>query len=305
MSTRTVKLGTRSSPLALAQAAMARDAIQAAATEAIDVQIVHVTTQGDKDLRPLQEIGQRGLFASELERALLDGTIDVAVHSYKDLPLEATAGLAIVACLEREDPRDVLCATTATSLDDLPHGATVATGSARRVALLANLRDDIVILPIRGNVQTRLQRAREAGADATLLAAAGLLRLGLADEINAFLSCKSFVPEPAQGTIALQTAADCNLPVDWTKVDHPASTRRAEIERRIALQIGGGCMSPMGVHLGKRGTLHLFASHTDGSGAVWHSLEGLADVPLDAAVEQAVGFAREAGILQIVEHSRA
>lgn len=247
-----LRLGTRRSPLALHQASLARDAIRRV-DPALDVELVEITSDGDRDPRELREINDRGIFASELERQLRDGRIDAAVHSSKDLALDDPADLALVAWLPRADPRDALVAASAPFLE-LPGGSTVATGSARRVASLLTLRSDVASRPIRGNVTTRIERARERGDAGLVLAMAGLVRLGLADDPE--LSVRPFavedvVPEAGQGAVVVQAAARtcARSGLEWARVDEPATRRAAQLERSLARRLGGGCMRPVGVHV--------------------------------------------------------
>lgn len=249
-----LRLGTRASPLALAQAHAARDAICAACPD-IDIELVEVTTRGDVDQRDLASIGERGLFVAELERALLDGDVDVAVHSAKDLRLDPPGELELAAFLPRDDARDVLCAAAAgpiTGLDSLRPAARVATGSARRSALLRTVRPDVEAVPIRGNVSTRLERARERGDDALILAAAGLRRLGLdIAGLGAMLPVDAFVPDAGQGAVVVQARSDLRerLGVDLSGVDHAGTRWSVEVERAVAVRLGGGCARPVGVHV--------------------------------------------------------
>jgi hydroxymethylbilane synthase len=183
-----IRIGTRGSPLALVQARMVRDALAAGHADlrgADDIQIVPIKTTGDAvQDRKLMEIGGKGLFTKEIEEALLDGRIDCAVHSMKDMPTWLPDGLTIGAMLAREDARDALFARTGPGIDELPRGATVGTASLRRQAQLLSLRPDLQVVPLRGNVETRLRKLAAGEADATLLAVAGLKRLGLLDKAS-------------------------------------------------------------------------------------------------------------------------
>lgn len=257
-----LRLGTRRSPLALHQANLARDAIQRI-EPGLAVELVEITSDGDRDPRELREINDRGIFASELERQLRDGRIDAAVHSSKDLALDDPADLALVAWLPRADPRDALVAAPAGFME-LPAGATVATGSARRVASLLTLRGDVASRPIRGNVTTRIERARERGDSGLVLAMAGLVRLGLADDPE--LSVRPFavedvVPEAGQGAVVIQASARrcARTGLEWARLDDTATRRAAQLERSLARRLGGGCMRPVGVHVQlDAGRLHGF-----------------------------------------------
>lgn len=243
-----LRLGTRASPLALRQTELVVEALRRFAPE-LSVEVVPMTTLGDRDLRPLRELGDRGVFAKDLEQALLNGGLDAVVHSCKDLALIDTPGLQITALLVRDEPRDALCATSgARSLGDLPQGATIGTSSVRRRAALAHLRPDLHCVDIRGNVQTRLRHAREEQLDGVVLAAAGLQRLGLDHEIAALFSVADLVPEAGQGAIAIQTRAGEALP-ELTLLNDPTTAWAVDIERQVAHGLGGGCDTPVGVHV--------------------------------------------------------
>ena len=205
-----LRLGTRGSPLALTQARMVRAALAAAHgldPERIALEVIR--TSGDRiQDRPLAEVGGKGLFTKEIEEALAAGAIDLAVHSSKDMPTVLPAGLVLSAFMEREDPRDVFISRKAKSIAELPHGATVGTASLRRQAMVKRKRPDLTIVPLRGNVETRLRKLDEGVADATLLALAGLKRLGLADAATAVLDVDEFLPAVGQGAIGIETRAD-------------------------------------------------------------------------------------------------
>jgi hydroxymethylbilane synthase len=245
----TLRLGTRRSPLALHQANLVRDAI-AAADPAVDVELVAVDSEGDTDPRELREIGERGIFASSLERDLRAGRIDAAVHSSKDLVLEPQEDLVLAAWLPRADPRDALVAAGC-DLIALPAGATLATGSARRASALRRLRGDLRAEPIRGNVATRIERARERGYAGLVLAMAGLERLAMTDDLDVrALPVGEFVPEAGQGAVVVQARAHtCERSgVEWARIDDLATRRTAQLERELARLLGGGCERPVGVH---------------------------------------------------------
>lgn len=246
----TLRLGTRRSPLALHQAHLVRDAI-AAAGPTVEVEVVAVDSEGDTDPRELREIGERGIFASSLERDLRAGRIDAAVHSSKDLVLEPQEDLVLAAWLPRADPRDALVAAGC-DLAELPEGATLATGSARRASALRRLRADLRAEPIRGNVATRIERARERGHAGLVLAMAGLERLAMTDhdlDVRA-LPVEQFVPEAGQGAVVVQARAwTCERSgFAWSSIDDLATRRAAQLERELARLLGGGCERPVGVH---------------------------------------------------------
>jgi hydroxymethylbilane synthase len=216
----TVKIGTRGSPLALAQAHEVRDRLVAAHGMAADaIEVVVISTAGDRiQDRPLAEIGGKGLFTQEIEEQLADGRIDIAVHSSKDMPTALPDGLALTAFLEREDPRDAFISGKAGSLDRLPRGAVVGSSSLRRQALIKKLRPDIEVVGFRGNVQTRLRKLSEGVADATLLANAGLRRLGMADIITDLMDVAAFPPAPGQGAICIEGGRVTRAPMrSWNR----------------------------------------------------------------------------------------
>jgi hydroxymethylbilane synthase len=231
------RLGTRASRLALAQAAIVADRLDGA-------EIVPISTAGDRrrDLRFADIAGGRGVFTRDIEAALRDGAVDVAVHSAKDLTGELPDDLAIGAYLARDDPRDAVCGPFA-SLDDVPAGARIGTSSARRQGLLRELRPDLVAVPLRGNVDTRLRKLDAGDADAIVLAAAGLARLGLADRIAFLLDPAVFVPEAGQGALAAQVRAG----EEWrvAALDDARTRREVEAERERVAALGGGCTAPV------------------------------------------------------------
>src|SRR6185503_19446675 len=205
-STALLRIGTRGSPLALVQARAVRTRLAAAlgaSEEAIE--LVVIRTSGDRiQDRPLAEVGGKGLFTKEIEEALLDGRVDLAVHSSKDMPTFSQKGLTLAACLEREDPRDVFISRKARTLAELPQGATLGTASLRRQAIAKRLRPDLKVVPLRGNVETRLRKLEDGEADATLLALAGLRRLGLERHATQVLETREFLPAVGQGAIGIE-----------------------------------------------------------------------------------------------------
>jgi hydroxymethylbilane synthase len=251
-----LRLGSRGSRLALTQAELAADRLRAA-RPGLEVGIVPITTAGDRDrTRPFGEIGERGVFVKEIEEALLAGRIDAAVHSAKDMTSTNAAGLAIGAYLPREDPRDALCGA-----DGLRSGLRIGTASVRRRAQLLALDPSLSIEPLRGNVDTRLRKRGERGLDAIVLAAAGLVRLGRAEEIGHRFDPEVLVPEAGQGAVALQVRAGDEALV--AGVDDPETRRRVEAERACVAAIGGGCLAPVAAHHDGRELLALVA-HEDG-----------------------------------------
>jgi hydroxymethylbilane synthase len=245
---RPIIIGTRGSKLALRQAQMALDALQAAHPEAaFETKIIR--TSGDSTEAPLSEVGGRGIFVIEIERSLLKNEIDIAVHSLKDLPGEETPNLSVVAVLPREDPRDVLITRTGGDLGSLAAGATVGTGSPRRASAIRALRSDLQIADIRGNVDTRLRKVEEGQYDATVLAAAGLSRLGWLDRAAQTFDIEQMVPAVGQGALAIQTRTDDTQTSSLVATLDDADTRAAvTAERAFERRLGGGCHAAIAAH---------------------------------------------------------
>ena len=234
-----VRIGSRGSRLALTQAGLAADRLRRPGRE---IALVPITTAGDRDrTKPFGEIGARGVFVKELEEALLEGRVDVAVHSAKDMTSTDTDGLAVGAYLEREDPRDALCGAA-----ELRPGMRIGTASVRRRAQLFALERDLSIEPLRGNIDTRLRKRGERGLDAIVLAACGLDRLGLSSEIGRRFEPEELLPEAGQGALALQVRVGEEELV-WS-IDHDETRRCVETERRCVAAVGGGCLAPVAAH---------------------------------------------------------
>ncbi|HMB18909.1 MAG TPA: hydroxymethylbilane synthase [Gaiellaceae bacterium] len=234
-----LRIGSRGSRLALRQAELAVERLRG---PGLEFALVPVTTAGDRDRsKPFGEIGSRGVFVKELEEALLDGRIDVAVHSAKDMTSTDTAGLTVGAYLEREDPRDALCGVA-----ELEPGLRIGTASIRRRAQLLALEPELQIEPLRGNIDTRLRKRSERGLDGVVLAACGLDRLGLGDEIDRRLKPEEVLPEAGQGALALQVRQGEEKLV--AHADHAETRRRVEAERVCVAAIGGGCLAPVAAH---------------------------------------------------------
>ena len=234
-----IRIGSRGSRLALTQAELAAERLR---RDGVEIALVPITTAGDKDrTKPFGEIGSRGVFVKEIEEALLAGRIDVAVHSAKDMTSSDTKGLVVGAYLEREDARDALCGAS-----ELRAGMRVGTASVRRKAQLLALEPELSIEPLRGNIDTRLRKRGERGLDAVVLAAAGLDRLGLQDEIGHRFEPVELLPEAGQGALALQVRAGGEELV--ARADDPETRRRVEAERACVFAIGGGCLAPVAAH---------------------------------------------------------
>jgi hydroxymethylbilane synthase len=234
-----VRVGSRGSRLALTQAERALSSLRAPGIELV---LVPITTAGDRDRsRPFGEIGSRGVFVKELEEALLDRRIDVAVHSAKDLTAADPEGLVVGAYLRREDPRDALCGAA-----ELRPDMRIGTASVRRKAQLLALEPTLSIEPLRGNIDTRLRKRGERGLDAIVLAACGLDRLGLGGEIGHRFEPETMLPEAGQGALALQVRAGDEQLV--AAADDPETRERVEAERAVVAAVGGGCLAPVAAH---------------------------------------------------------
>lgn len=252
MTTKVLKIGTRGSPLALAQANDVKAKLLAAHTHLTsdDVTITVISTAGDRILdRHLMQAGGKGLFTREIEDALLKGDIDLAVHSCKDMPTILPDGLVLAAFLEREDPRDVFLTADGRSFASLPEGATVGTASLRRRAQALAKRPDLNIITFRGNVDTRIRKLKEGEAEGTFLARAGLNRLGRDVEDMETLSADEFLPAPAQGIVTIETrAGDAATQAALKPLDHSPSRIAAEVERTVLRTLDGSCRTPIGAH---------------------------------------------------------
>lgn len=248
MHSKLIKIGTRGSKLALAQAYETRQRLMDAhGFGENNFEITVIKTSGDMILdRPLAEVGGKGLFTKEIEEALLDGRIDLAVHSSKDMPTELPEGLEISTFLPREDVRDAFISNKYKSLDDMPEGAVVGTSSLRRQAMVKKARPDLTVITYRGNVQTRLEKLEKGVADATLLACAGLRRLGQAEIITSPIEIGDFLPAVGQGAICIETRTDDNEILALLKPIHHVATERALLcERAFLGALDGSCRTPI------------------------------------------------------------
>ena len=289
MTKKRVLVGSRGSGLAMRQTEEVLERVRSAHGEDWDFQIITVRTSGDAASEaPLQSLG-RGIFVKEIERGLLEGTLDMAVHSLKDMPTNLPEALIIGAVCTRLDARDVLVNRWGCSLEELPSGARIGTSSPRRAAQLKSLRPDVKVLPIRGNVDTRLRKARGADYDGAVLAAAGLIRMGLDSEVAQYLSPEDFVPAPGQGALAVEVRRDDHWLMELLAAIDDATTKRAVTAERAFLEIlGGGCQVPVGAYARSDGdTLELtaFLSSPDGSEVYKTKARGRAGNPHEVALD--------------------
>lgn len=275
-----LRIGTRGSPLALAQATLVRRLLCAAhGVDEAEIAIEVITTSGDRlKEAPLSEVGGKGLFSKEIEAALAEGTIDIGVHSSKDMATTLPDGLILPVFLEREDIRDAFVSLSAASLDDLPHGARFGTSSIRRAAQVRRHRPDLEIVPFRGNVDTRLKKLADGIADATLLAVAGLKRLDKADRITAYLDPDRFPPAPAQGAIGIECrAGDTQTYERIAPLNHAPTATAVAAERALLRELDGSCRTAIGVRTrldDKTIALHGEILSPDGSAVIDDRLAG-------------------------------
>ncbi len=238
-----IRLGTRASALALAQSGHVADALRALGHE---VELVHITTHGDTSTAAIAQLGATGVFVTALRDALLAGDVDLAVHSYKDLPTAAVDGLVIGAVPPRADARDALVARDGLTLGELPAGSRVGTGSPRRTAQLRGLGMDLEIVPVRGNVDTRLGFVTAGELDAVVLARAGLARLGRLDVITETLDPLQVLPAPAQGALALECVSGSELEIVLKALDDADTRAAVAAERALLAALEAGCSAPVG-----------------------------------------------------------
>ena len=300
---RPIKVGTRGSNLALTQTGHVIEALSQA-NPSIDFEIVTIKTTGDHDQWKTQIPLKVGVFVRELEAALLDNRIDIAVHSLKDMPSLITSKLVIAAVPGREDPRDALISRKGILLEDLPAGSRIATGSIRRQALVKSMRPDLIVEPVRGNVETRLEKLRQTdGPDAVILATAGLNRLGLQDQISQHLSCMKFVAAVGQGALAVETRADDNFTTNLAaKIDHIETRQAITAERAFLQVIGGGCSSSVSAHAKiaeQQIEISAFASTPDASTFLRERVAGKASDAANIGVSLGESFVAQ-GVRQLL-----
>jgi len=292
-STALFRIGTRGSPLAMVQARTVQARLASALGASEDeIEIVIIRTSGDTiQDRPLAEVGGKGLFTKEIEEALLGGRIDFAVHSAKDMPTVSQSGLMLTACLEREDPRDVFLSPKSASLADLPQGATLGTASLRRQAIAKRARPDLKVVPLRGNVETRLRQLDVGKVDATLLALAGMKRLGLTHHATRIMSVDEFLPAVAQGAIGIEARAnDTRTHEALARINHAETLTAVGCERAFLAELDGSCKTPIGGHATLEGdSLHFRGLIARPDGAAAHDITGTGHV------KDAVNIGGEAG----------
>jgi len=285
-----LRIGTRSSPLALWQANHVADRLRALSPRPIE--LLHIQTEGDRDqAASLAHIGGRGVFTKEIQRAVLDGRVHVAVHSLKDLPTGAVPGLVLAAVPPRGPTADVLVTPSPTHFDDLPRGATVATGSLRRRAQILNRHPDLQLADIRGNVETRLRKLNEHGYHGLVLAQAGLERLGLTNVVTDVLDPAWMVPAVGQGALGLECREeDDDTRALLARLEDPATRRAVEAERSLLLHLGAGCQVPLGAAglvVGPRLALRATVLAPDGSRRIEGEISGPAECAQDLGCELA------------------
>jgi hydroxymethylbilane synthase len=297
-------IGTRGSALARRQASWVGSLLQER-FEGTHVEYETIKTKGDKLLDvPLAKVGGKGLFVKEIEEALLAGQVDLAVHSVKDIPASLPDGLTITAIPEREDPRDVLISKDGETFQRLRKGARVGTSSLRRRALLLKIREDIHVVPMRGNLDTRIRKMEQGVVDAVVLAAAGIRRMGLESRITEILSPREFIPAIGQGALGIETRMDDEKVNALVRaLDHPETRLCVRAERAFLKSLHGGCQVPIGglakIH-GNRMTLHGMVADLDGKPMFLEEIQG---DPMDAqqlGKELAVRIMRQ-GAREILE----
>ena len=295
---RPIRVGSRGSPLALIQDDEAI-ALLKAHHRGLEFEVVVVRTSGDANqTAPLAGMGL-GIFVSELEERLLSGELDLAVHSLKDMPTKLPDGLTLGAVLARRDPRDTLVNRWNCPLEELPDGARIGTSSPRRAAQLRRYAPNVEVVPIRGNVETRLRKAGGEEADGAVLAAAGLARLGMEDRVADYLSPQRFVPPPGQGALAVEARADDQRMLDILKsVEHPATRYEVTAERAFLETLGGGCSVPVGAYarcMGHELLMTVFLSSPDGSRSFTAKVDGLKHDPKQLAGDAYLAVAERGG----------
>lgn len=292
VSSKVFRLATRGSKLALAQTEIVSRALKSHGIE--ETEVVIIKTEGDRNqTTPVSQMEGQGWFTTEVGRAVLEGHADAAVHSSKDLPSQPTDGLTVAAYLARDDCRDALVTRDGTDLMTLAPGSRVGTSSARRIALLREMRPDVQAVEMRGNVDTRLRKLDDGEVDALLLAGCGLQRLGLGNRIAELLNPAQFVPAPCQGIIAVevrQTSADTAMPPSLRSLDDPTSRGCVVAERAVLVALGGGCLLPLGANAEIEGGMMTLRAALAQNGAIKRcEVKGSAESPQELG-ETAAGL---------------
>lgn len=293
-----IRIGTRGSALALRQTEIVRELL--AQQNAFEIEVKIIKTEGDSNLGPipLDTVG-KGWFTKEIERELLSGAIDLAVHSLKDLPEELPEELHIGAVVEREDARDVLVSKDGSTLEQLKRGAIIGTDSLRRAAQILHLRPDLHVESIRGNVLTRIEKLKTGNYDALILAAAGLNRLGLGHAITQYFDISLIVPAPGQGALAVEKRKDdAVLQPVLDAISHQTTQNAVNAERAFSAAIGGGCKMPVGAYgVCKDGTLKLWGmvGTPNGSNIMKEAIEGTCENARELGYELATRMLRTCG----------
>ena len=293
-----IRVGSRGSPLALIQDDEALSQIKAHHPD-LEFEVVIVRTSGDANqTSPLAGMGL-GVFVSQIEERLLSGDLDIAIHSLKDLPTKLPDGLTLGAVLERRDPRDVLVNRWNCSLSDLPDGARIGTSSPRRAAQLRRYAPGVEVIPIRGNVETRLRKAEGGEADGAVLAAAGLARLQMEGRVAEYLSPQRFVPPPGQGALAVEVRNDDQRMIEILKcIEHPATRFEVTAERAFLETLGGGCSLPVGAYartMGHELLMTVFLSNPEASRVFTAKVDGLKHDPRQLAGDAYLAVAERGG----------
>jgi hydroxymethylbilane synthase len=299
-----LRIGTRGSKLALTQSEWIKNKIETEHPE-IRVELLRIKTKGDKILdSPLSKIGGKGLFVKEIEEALLDNRVDLAVHSIKDVPSELPDGLHLPVFPEREDPRDAFISKDNTEIRDLPKGASIGTGSLRRSSQLLNFRPDLKIVPLRGNVDTRLSKLESGGLHGIILAVAGLNRLGLSSRISQYISTDICLPAIGQGSLGLEIRKNDERVYNLLKfLNHKDTETTVRAERAFLKKLEGGCQVPVAAF----GTLHEgcltlkgIVAELDGSRILKYEINGSPDDPEETGITLA-GKLLKAGAREILD----
>ena len=304
---RTIKVGSRGSALALIQDEVVIGCLKANNPD-LDFEIDTVRTRGDVDQTSQLAGMGLGIFVKELEQELLDGKLDIAVHSLKDMPTQLAEGLVLGAVLSREDPRDVLVNRFGCTLEEIPGGSKIGTSSPRRAAQLKKYAPQVEVVSIRGNVETRLRKAQGEEADGAILAAAGMIRLGLQDQITEYLSAQRFVPPPGQGILAVEARADdFHILELLAGIDNADTRYEATAERAFLSRIGGGCSVPVGAFarcMEDKMLMTIYMSSEDGAKSFTTKIEGLKRDPLQLASDAYLALVERGGA-ELVSAARA